>query len=138
MAFGGFGGSAQQPMAEINMIPLVDIMLVLLVIFIITAPVITHAVKVDLPRVSSERNPVQPNAVVVSVDAAGRIHVDDRPVAEAQLTTRLRELAAGDPATELHLHADKATAYEVLAQVMGAARTAGIQRIGFVTDPQRR
>jgi len=139
MAFGNFerrGGSV--PMAEINMIPLIDVMLVLLVIFIITAPLLTHAVKIDLPRASSSPNLTQPDHIGVAIDARGAIFWNGTPVLRDELDRRLRAAAALEPQPELHLRADRATQYQSVAEVMAAGARAGITRIGFVSDPDDR
>ncbi len=136
MAFGGFNQEGGRDMAEINVIPLVDIMLVLLVIFIITAPVITHSVKVDLPRVSHERNEVPPQAVTLSLDADGALYWDQEPLAAESLESRLERAVAEQPELELHLRADQHTPYERLARVLTQARAAGVLRIGFITEPE--
>jgi biopolymer transport protein ExbD len=128
--------ASSQPMAEINMIPLVDIMLVLLVIFIITAPLFHQALPIDLPRVEASPVEEEPRAIQVALDAEGALRVDGEPLALAEFDARLATLArAAGPAPELHLHADRATRYERVAEVMAAAQQAGIHRIAFVTDP---
>ena len=136
MAFGGFSQEGGGDMAEINVIPLVDIMLVLLVIFSITAPVVTHSVKVDLPRVSHERNEVPPQAVTLSLDADGALYWDQEPLAAESLESRLERAVAEQPELELHLRADQHTPYERLARVLTQARAAGVLRIGFITEPE--
>lgn len=136
MAFGSFNLESGGDMAEINVIPLVDIMLVLLVIFIITAPVITHSVKVDLPRVSHERNEVPPQAVTLSLDADGTLYWDQESLAAELLVDRLERAVAQHPELELHLRADQHTPYERLARVLTQARAAGVLRIGFITEPE--
>jgi biopolymer transport protein ExbD len=137
MAFGGFNrGSAPGPMAEINMIPLIDVMLVLLVIFIITAPLLTHAVKLDLPRASSHPNLTQPDHITVSVDSAGGFFWNGESVSRSELDTRLAGAAKQSPQPELHLRADRATRYENVAEVMSDAARMGLARIGFVSDPE--
>lgn len=136
MAFGGFNQDGGGDMAEINVIPLVDIMLVLLVIFIITAPVITHSVKVDLPRVSHERNEVPPQAVTLSLDADGALYWEQEPQAAESLGGRLERAVAEHPELELHLRADQHTPYERLARILTRARAAGVLRIGFITEPE--
>ena len=139
MAFNSFGGSIRasaQPMAEINTTPLVDVMLVLLVIFIITAPLFHQAVQVDLPRVDSARLKDVPRVVQCAVDARGVVHVDGQPVDDQALGGKFRDLAAGaTPVPELHLRADRKTAYERVAFAMAVAQRAGITRIAFVTVP---
>ncbi|HTP96443.1 MAG TPA: biopolymer transporter ExbD [Burkholderiales bacterium] len=136
MAFGGFGkGSGSAPIAEINMIPLIDVMLVLLVIFIITAPLLTHAVKIDLPRASSKPNLTRPDHIALSIDAAGALFWNGERIERAALSERLRASAQLDPQPELHLRADRDTRYQTLADVMAEAARAGLTRIGFVSDP---
>lgn len=132
MAFGHFEKGGDEPVSEINMIPLVDVMLVLLVIFIITAPVMTHAVKLDLPKASSQPNQIDPQTVTVSIDRDGRIYWDDQPVDESVLPSRLAAVAAD---TVVQVRADAATPYRVVARVMAEANRAGITRLGLVTEP---
>ncbi|MFA7097695.1 MAG: biopolymer transporter ExbD [Gammaproteobacteria bacterium] len=132
MAFGHFEKGGDEPVSEINMIPLVDVMLVLLVIFIITAPVMTHAVKLDLPKASSQPNQVDPETVTVSIDRDGHLYWDDQPVDENVLPTRLAAVAAN---TVVQVRADAATPYRVVARVMAEANRAGITRLGLVTEP---
>jgi biopolymer transport protein ExbD len=136
VAFGNFErkGSAA-PMAEINMIPLIDVMLVLLVIFIITAPLLTHAVKIDLPKATSAPNLTKPDHIAVSIDAVGTVFWNGEIVQPEELAARLRGAGARQPQPELHLRADRATQYQAIAEVMAAAARAGVQRIGFVSDP---
>jgi len=137
MTFGGFerGQSPSQPMAEINVTPLVDVMLVLLVIFIITAPLLTYALKVDLPEVRS--TPASPSGepVRLSIDSAGTIYLNTQAIEVDALRARLNELASRKPAPEVHLRADKAARFERVALVMSVAQEAGLTRIGFVTEP---
>jgi biopolymer transport protein ExbD len=137
MAFGGFGnGESNQPMSEINTTPLVDVMLVLLIIFMITAPLLTHSVKIDLPTASNEPTQAEPDVITVSLDAEGKLYWNETPVAEAVLETRLAEAAGLSPQPELHLRADRNTRYEMIARLMAAARRAGIEKLGFVTLPE--
>jgi biopolymer transport protein ExbD len=136
MAFGGFeqqGGHA--PMSEINMVPLIDVMLVLLIIFMITAPLLTHAVKIDLPSASSQLSDEIPETVSLALDAGGQLFWNDQPLAEADLAGRLQAAAVQQPQPEVHLRADRETRYQKLAEVMSAAREAGIRKIGFITLP---
>lgn len=136
MAFGGFQrGGEPAPMAEINMIPLIDVMLVLLVIFIITAPLLTHAVKVDLPRASSQPNLTLPEHIAISINAAGAVYWSGERVDRAELRQRLAAASQREPKPDIHLRADKATPYQALAEVMADAAKAGMNRIGFVSDP---
>jgi biopolymer transport protein ExbD len=136
MSFGGFdSGNRTAPMAEINTTPLVDVMLVLLIIFIITAPLLTHAVRIDLPEASSTPNSEKPETVTLAIDADGKLFWNDQPIAEGDLEPRLAEAVARNPQPELHLRADKNTRYEKLAQVMAAAQHGGITKMDFVTVP---
>ena len=137
MAFGGFDkeGSAA-PMAEINMIPLIDVMLVLLVLFIITAPLLTHAVKVDLPKVSSNPNITRPDNVQLAVDGEGRIYWNGQVLERAALRSNMAAAAKLNPQPEVHIRADGAVAYRKVAEVMGDAAKAGLSRIGFISDPR--
>ena len=136
MAFGSFSGNrSSAPMAEINVIPLVDIMLVLLVIFIITAPLLTNAVKIDLPDAASSPNVAQADHVQLSIDADGNLYWNGEAVDSGQLAARYAEAAQRQPTPELHLHADRNARYEVIAEVMSSAAKAGLTKIGFVTDP---
>ena len=140
MAFGSFNsqsGRGAAPMAEINVIPLVDIMLVLLVIFIVTAPLITNAVKIDLPKVASQPNAAQPASVQVAIDGGGRFYWNGERVERSALSSHLLTAGKQVPAPELHLHADRSTRYEVLARIMAEAGKAGLGRIGFVSDPSQ-
>ncbi len=136
MAFGSFDSCrSDTPIAEINMVPLIDVMLVLLVIFILTAPLMTHAVKVQLPKVSTAVNTPEPASVEVSVDAQGVVFWDGVEVPASGLSARMTEAAARTPQPALQLRADRGVRYEVLADVMGEAARAGLTRIGFVTVP---
>ena len=124
-----------EAMSEINMIPFIDVMLVLLIIFIITVPVIKHAVNIDLPQASSSKAQDKPENVRVSVDAQGHYFWNDTPVLESDLSARLTQAAAQQPQPELHIRGDKAVRYERVAQLMALARQAGVNKIGFVTEP---
>ncbi|HUP94652.1 MAG TPA: biopolymer transporter ExbD [Burkholderiales bacterium] len=135
MAFGGFSQSADTaPTAEINMVPLIDVMLVLLVIFIITAPLLTHAVKIDLPKATSASNVTHEN-VQLAIRANGEVFWNGQAVEASQLASRMSAAARLDPQPELHLRADRTTPYEKVAQVLSAAAKAGLIKIGFVTEP---
>ncbi|MDO8440553.1 MAG: biopolymer transporter ExbD [Polaromonas sp.] len=134
MAFGTQDDS-DEVMNEINMTPLVDVMLVLLIIFIITVPVMKHAVNIDLPRATSQPQDSQPQTIRLSVDAAGRYYWNEAPLAAADLAPQLQAAAARQPQPELHIRADKAVRYERVAQAMAAAQQAGLRKIGFITEP---
>jgi biopolymer transport protein ExbD len=122
------------PRAEINMIPLIDVMLVLLVIFMVTAPLLTHAVKLDLPQASAQPKQ-EARKVDISLTADGQRYWDGQPISRTEIEARLAELGRRHPETELHLYADKAARYETVAELMSSASRAGLQRIGFVTQP---
>jgi biopolymer transport protein ExbD len=122
-------------MAEINMTPLIDVMLVLLVIFIITAPLLTHAIRLDLPKVASAPARQTPQTVTLSIDDAGRLYWDGQALSLDAVRARLAQAGKAAQPPELHLRASRATRYDVIAQVMGAAQQAGLDRIGFVTEP---
>jgi biopolymer transport protein ExbD len=137
MAFGGFSDSKQSmPMSEINVTPMVDVMLVLLVIFIITAPLFTHAIKLDLPTAQSAPAAEKPETVSLSINAEGGIFWDKERVSTTELDTKLAAAAQKKPQPELQLRADKSTRYEVIAQVMAAAQASGMTKMGFVTEPK--
>ncbi len=125
--------NADEVMSEINMTPLVDVMLVLLVIFIITLPVIQHAVKVELPRASSTRNAPPPDNLQLSVDAQGQYFLGKQAISSDALQLRLKDEANKDPQPQLFIRGDKRVPYEFVAQAMSTAQRAGMQRIGFVT-----
>jgi len=139
MAFGGFDkGSAPAPMAEINMVPLIDVMLVLLVIFIITAPLLTHAVKIDLPRASSQPNLTKPENIQLAIRASGGIFWNGEPVTRPQLRERLAASSRLQPQPEIHLRAERTTQYQAIAEVMADTAKAGLGRIGFISEPETR
>ncbi|EJM98173.1 biopolymer transporter ExbD [Herbaspirillum sp. YR522] len=139
MSFGGFNDNQNPgPMADINVTPMVDVMLVLLVIFIISAPLFTHAVKLDLPTASSAPAPEKPETVTIAIDAAGKLYWNDQAVGMDALDARLASAAARQPQPELQLRADKSTRYEIIAEVMSAAQGAGLTKLGFVTEPKKK
>ena len=122
-------------MSEINMIPFIDVMLVLLIIFIITVPVMKHSVNVDLPRATSTPQDAKPDTIRLSVDAQGRYFWNEQPLAETELLPRLQAEARRDPQPELHLRGDREARYERVAQALAAAQRSGLRKIGFVTEP---
>ncbi|MGH8681914.1 MAG: ExbD/TolR family protein [Burkholderiales bacterium] len=139
MAFGGFDREpSTRPMAEINMIPLIDVMLVLLVIFIITAPLLTHAVKIDLPKAASAPNLTKPDNVQLAVNASAAIYWNGQAVSRAELRERLAAAAKQQPQPEVHIRADAAARYQWVAETLADAANAGLTRIGFVSDPHDR
>ena len=138
MAFGGLNDDRKQaPMADINVTPMVDVMLVLLVIFIIAAPLFTHSIKLDLPSAQSAPSPDKPDTISLSIDGAGKIYWNNEAVEQAELGNRLAVAAKKQPQPELQLRADKSTRYEIIAQVMSAAQTSGMTKMGFVTESQQ-
>ena len=136
MAF-GTQDEPDEVMNEINMTPLVDVMLVLLIIFIITVPVMKHSVNVDLPQASSQREEVKPETLHLSVDASGAYYLNEAKVSEAALPGLLQAEAARQPQPDLHIRGDKAVRYEHVARAMAMAQQAGLRKIGFITEPAR-
>ena len=135
MAF-GTQDDTDDVMNEINMTPMVDIMLVLLIIFIITVPVMQHAVNIDLPRATNQPELIKPANVVLSVNAEGAYFLDGAQIKDEELTPRLKSAAAQNPQPDLHIRGDKAVRYERVAQAMAAAQQAGLRKIGFITEPK--
>ena len=135
MAFGGFDRESSRPMADINMIPLIDVMLVLLVIFIITAPLLTHAVKIDLPKAASAPNLTKPDNIQLAVNAAGQIFWNGEVVSRQVLNERLVAAGRQVPQPEVHIRADQTAQYRWVAETLADAAKAGLTRIGFVSDP---
>jgi biopolymer transport protein ExbD len=129
-------GDSDGTIAEINVTPLVDVMLVLLIIFIITVPVMKHAVNIDLPRASNQVQITKPETLRLSVDAQGAYFLNDTPVTDDALAPRLQAAAAQNPQPDLHIRGDKAVRYERVAQAMAAAQQAGLRKIGFITEPK--
>jgi len=135
MAFGRLERNpGSQPMSDINMTPLIDVMLVLLVIFMITAPLITSSLKLDLPKTAGAKPSDAPSAIALSVDASGQIFVGDEKLAREAVRERVRAAAARDPLTEVQLRADQAVPYGRVAELIGLVQDAGLSRIGFVTE----
>ncbi len=136
MAFGRLERRAEAPpMSEINVTPLVDVMLVLLVIFMLTAPLLTSAVRLDLPSAEAPPATGMPAALTLALDAQGQLFLNDRPLTTEQLRERLAAVARAHPDTELQLRADQALAYGKVVEVMALAQKAGLSRIGFVAQP---
>ena len=135
MSFGRLDrNSAAQPMSDINMTPLIDVMLVLLVIFIITAPLLASSIKLDLPKTDAAKASEVPKAVMVVVDAAGQTFLNDQPVSLDELARQFVTSQQANPSTEVQLRADTAVPYGRIVEVMGAAQKAGLNRIGFIAD----
>ena len=138
MAFGRLERTkGQEPMSEINVTPLVDVMLVLVVIFIITAPLLASSIRLDLPRAEGAQPGDAPRFVTVVLDRGGQIFLNDKPVNPAQLADQLAAAAKQNPETEIQLRADQTVAYGRVVEVMGVAHKAGLSRIGFVAEPAR-
>ena len=135
MAF-GTQDDTDDVMNEINMTPMVDIMLVLLIIFIITVPVLKHSVNIDLPRATNEAQNIKPETIRLSVDAQGAYFVNETAITDTDLPVRLKQAAAQNPQPELHIRGDKSVRYERVAQAMAAAQQAGLRKIGFITEPK--
>jgi biopolymer transport protein ExbD len=139
MAFSGLGGGGgaphSAPMAEINMIPLVDVMLVLLIIFMITAPLIAHKIKIDLPQASTVLLEEKPDTIVIALMADGNMFLNDVPIDRTGMLERLSAEAQRKPQPELHLHVDRTTQFQLLATVMADAQNAGMVKVGIATDP---
>jgi biopolymer transport protein ExbD len=135
MAFGGGFDDDNSMMSEINMTPLVDVMLVLLIIFMLTVPVLTHAIKVDLPQAENSINPVKPETLALAVTGDGQIHWNETAITFAELEQRLMTIAQQQPQPEIHLRGDRRIEYEQVIKVMAAVQRAGILKLGFVTDP---
>ena len=135
MSFGRLERSkGSEPMSEINVTPMVDVMLVLLVIFILTAPLMASSIKLELPKTDAAKALDAPRFVTLVVDKAGQIFLNDQPIALEALRTSLAQTAIKNPDTEVQLRADVAVPYGKVVEVMGAAQKAGLNRIGFVAD----
>ncbi len=126
--------AAPQPMSEINMTPLVDVMLVLVVIFIITAPLMVSAVKVDLPKTAGAAALEAPKFLSLTVDKTGQVFFDDKPLSPLAVAAALRQAGQRNPDTEVRLRADTEVPYGKVVELMGQAHLAGLHRIGFLTD----
>jgi biopolymer transport protein ExbD len=136
MAMGSLSDSDDDFNPEINTTPLVDVMLVLLIIFMITVPVMSHNVKIDLPKAASQPDETKPDNINLSIDAEGKLYWNADIIDADQLKVRIAEAATKQPQPELHLRAERTTQYEKVAQVMAAAQSGGLGKIGFITDPQ--
>jgi biopolymer transport protein ExbD len=123
---------------EINTTPLVDVMLVLLIIFIITIPVINQSVKIDLPRATSQPQDLKPENINLDIDAQGQLFWNREAIDASQLGIRIATAAQKTPQPELHLRAERTTQYEKVAQVMAAAQSGGLSKIGFITEPEKK
>ena len=137
MAFASFDSRrGGVPMAEINMVPLLDVMLVLLVIFIVTAPLLTQAVKLELPKASSQANDLRPEKVEFAIDAAGVSYWNGEPVSRAEAQKRFVAEGGRSVQPEIHLKADQDVAYRFVAQALADASKAGLTKVGFISQPE--
>lgn len=135
MGMGSLSDSDDDFNPEINTTPLVDVMLVLLIIFIMTIPVMNHAVKIDLPRATNQPDQVKPESINLSIDADGKLFWNEEALDHKELAARIAVAAQKQPQPELHLRAARTVQYEKVAQVMAAAQSGGLGKIGFVTEP---
>ena len=137
MAFGNLERSkTSQPISDINVTLLVDVMLVLLVIFIITAPLMVSSLKLDLPKTEAAQQSDEQNFISISLDKSGVVYLNDKPITLPALRTALEQRAKAQPDTEVQLNADTTVPYGKIVEVMGMAQGVGLKRIGFVADPQ--
>jgi biopolymer transport protein ExbD len=136
MSFGSFSENASQPMADINTTPLVDVMLVLLVIFIITAPLFNEAVPIDLPKVNASRVDDKPAVLHVALNGEGELTLDNNRISFESFEAHCKGISHERPNVEMHLRADRATRYEKVAEIMALAQKAGVEKIAFVTAPE--
>ncbi|WP_028603213.1 ExbD/TolR family protein [Ottowia thiooxydans] len=134
---GFIADDTDEVMSEINMVPFIDVMLVLLIVFIITVPVMKHAVNVELPNVSNEKELIKPETLNLSVQADGSYFLGEEKISDDALPARLTAESAKEPQPELHIRGDKEVRYERVAMAMAAAQQAGLKKIGFITEPKR-
>ena len=138
MAFGSFDRkTAGQPMAEINMVPLIDVVLVLLVIFIVTAPLLTHAVKLDLPKASSQADIQKPEKIEFAIDASGALFWNGERLSREDAAARFVEAGQKRPQPEIYLRADQNVAYRYVAEMLADASKAGLSKVAFVSEPTK-
>lgn len=135
MAFSTPEQDDSEVLSEINMVPLIDVMLVLLIVFMITVPVMKNSIDVDLPQAVAQRTQDKPETIRLSVDAEGQYHWNEAPVTDDELQARLESASQQDPQPELHIRGDKSVRYERVAQAMAAAQRAGVRKLGFITEP---
>ena len=138
MAFASFDRkSSSQPMAEINMVPLIDVVLVLLVIFIVTAPLLTHTVKLDLPKTTSNADIQKPEKIEFAIDAAGALFWNGERITREEAIARFAAEGAKRPQPEVYLRADQNVAYRYVAEMLADASKAGLSKVAFVSEPAR-
>lgn len=135
MAFSTGSGSSRRAMTDINVTPLVDVMLVLLIIFMVTAPLIQSGVKVNLPKASTQQMEHSAEKLVLSIDKKGRVFLGDTEIDPAQLEVKLTTNARVQQDKELYLHADRSLPYGSVVEIMAIARRAGVESLGMITDP---
>ena len=136
MAFGSFDRkTGNQPMAEINMVPLIDVVLVLLVIFIVTAPLLTNAVKLDLPKASSQADMQKPDKIEFAIDAVGALYWNGERITREEATAKFAEAGQKRPQPEVYLRADQSVAYRYVAETLADASKAGLSKVAFVSEP---
>jgi len=134
MTFASFDSTrSSAPMAEINMVPLIDVMLVLLVIFIVTAPLLTNTVKLDLPKADAAATNIKPDKIEFAIDAIGNLYWNNERLSRLEAASRFAEAAARQPQPELHLRADRSVAYHHVAETLADASKAGLSKIGFIS-----
>ena len=137
MAFGRLSDEGDdQPLSDINMIPMIDVMLVLLIVFMITAPLLTDAIKLDLPEASSQRNEPKPADISLSITADGTLHWNGKPCSEAELAQLMAQTAKSQPLPELQLRVDRQVDYGRVASVMAMASQQGLHKLAFVRQPE--
>ena len=134
---GQISDNTDEVMGEINMIPFIDVMLVLLIVFIITVPVMKHSVTIELPKASNEPEDTKPQTLSLAVQADGAYFIDDAPVQDGELSSLFAKAAARNPQPDLHIRGDKDVRYERVAKAMAAAQQAGLKKIGFITEPEK-
>jgi biopolymer transport protein ExbD len=138
MAFGnGLDSSSDDVVSDINMVPLIDVMMVLLIIFIITVPVLTHTVKLDLPRADNTPQVVKPEAINLSIATDGAVFWNNDRLDEQALAQRLEAAAKSEPQPEIFIRGDRKVEYEHVAKTMAAVQRSGLLKLGFVTEPGR-
>lgn len=134
MSFGQFNQNSEEPMADMNVTPLVDVMLVLLIVFMITMPIITSTIPLELPKTAKKEQVEPPNIIRLAIDATGNYFISDEPFSLEQLTDSFKQKLDEDPNVVLSISADKNAAYEHVAQVLNQAKESGLVKIGFVTE----
>ena len=137
MAFGGDTGGGRRAMTDINVTPLVDVMLVLLIIFMVTAPLIQSGVKVDLPRASAQQMEHEEEKLVLTITRDRRVFLGDTEIPPADLEAKLSTNARIQKDKELYLHADRSLPYGQVVEIMATARRAGVESLGMITEPDK-